>query len=139
MIPRAAYALLFFLACPVRADSVDDSHPLDILTAAGKQHFIVERVTEKHAQNAKPLTNLEPDHGRLYLLDRPQHAAMSMKDLNMALDMLFITKDGSIVHIEDSAPPMSEATISSGMPVIAVLELPGGTARRIGAQVGDQV
>jgi len=43
------------------------------------------------------------------------------------------------VNIAERAVPFSEATISSAAPVLAVLELNGGTAARLGLKPGDRV
>ena len=53
--------------------------------------------------------------------------------------MLFIAGDGRIARVAARTAPMSEATIGSGAPVSAVLELLGGTAERLGIRPGDRV
>jgi len=47
--------------------------------------------------------------------------------------------DGSIARIAENAEPLSTRTIPSGEPVLAVLEVPGGTAARLGLKAGDRV
>jgi uncharacterized membrane protein (UPF0127 family) len=53
--------------------------------------------------------------------------------------MLFIQRDGTILSIVERAVPLSEATIPSGAPVAAVLEVNGGTVSRLGIKPGDRV
>jgi uncharacterized membrane protein (UPF0127 family) len=65
--------------------------------------------------------------------------SMWMKNTLIPLDMLFIAEDGRIVHIAERAIPGSTATISSGEPARAVLELNGGTAARLRIEPGDRV
>ena len=48
------------------------------------------------------------------------------------LDMIFIKADGSIDRIAENAVPQSEEPIASGGEVVAVLELAGGSAARLG-------
>jgi hypothetical protein len=62
-----------------------------------------------------------------------------MKDTLIPLDILFIAADGRIVSIARNATPMSEAHIPSGSPILEVLEVRGGRAAEIGAEVGDRV
>ena len=61
-----------------------------------------------------------------------------MQNTYLPLDMLFIRPDGSIARIAANAEPLSTRTIPSGEPVLAVLELNGGTAARLGIKAGDQ-
>jgi uncharacterized membrane protein (UPF0127 family) len=53
--------------------------------------------------------------------------------------MLFIRADGTIARIAENTVPHSEATIQSGQPVKAVLEVVAGTAKRLGIAPGDRV
>jgi uncharacterized membrane protein (UPF0127 family) len=64
---------------------------------------------------------------------------MWMKNTYVALDMLFIDRRGRIVNVAEDTKPLSLETINSAAPVIAVLELPAGTARRLQLQTGDRV
>ena len=57
----------------------------------------------------------------------------------MIADMLFIAKDGRIRTIRENAVPLSEAIVDSGGPIDYVLELNGGTARRLGIRAGHRV
>jgi uncharacterized membrane protein (UPF0127 family) len=41
--------------------------------------------------------------------------------------------------VKEDAEPLSERIISSGGPVVGVLEVNAGTAKRIGVKVGDLV
>jgi len=53
--------------------------------------------------------------------------------------MIFIRSDGRIASIAENTEPLSERVVPSGAPVRAVLEVKGGTARKLGIQPGDQV
>jgi uncharacterized protein len=64
---------------------------------------------------------------------------MWMKNTYISLDMIFIRADGRIARIAENTVPHSEATISSGVPVKAVLEVIAGTAKRLGIAPGDRV
>lgn len=60
-----------------------------------------------------------------------------MRDTFIPLDMIFIGPDGRVVNIVENAEPQSLQTRDSRGPVIAVLELAGGTSARIGLRAGD--
>jgi uncharacterized membrane protein (UPF0127 family) len=53
--------------------------------------------------------------------------------------MIFIRADGSILRIAENTEPLSDRLVPSGGPVRAVLEVIGGTARRLGIAPGDKV
>jgi uncharacterized membrane protein (UPF0127 family) len=57
----------------------------------------------------------------------------------VSLDMLFIRGDGRIARIAENTEPESERIIPSGAPVRAVLEVVGGTAKKLGIAPGDKV
>ena len=63
----------------------------------------------------------------------------TVSQLNGPVDMVFIDAEGAIVGIVERAVPHSLETISVEKPVLAVLELNGGTVSRLGLQLGDLV
>ena len=65
--------------------------------------------------------------------------AMWMLYTYISLYMIFIRADGTIARIAENTQPLSERIISSGSPVRAVLEVIGGTAKRLGLAAGDKV
>ena len=82
---------------------------------------------------------LDPMAGMLFIYPGPQAVNMWMHSTRRPLDMLFISSDGAIVKIKERAVPYSNEVINSGGPVVAVLELNGGTASRYGIKPGDRV
>ncbi len=116
--------------------------PLSLITATGTHAFEVEVAGTKEAR-AKGLMHREtlaPNHGMLFDFERPvTDAAMWMKNTPLSLDMLFLGPEGRILMIEGQTTPGSMDPIGTRRPVRAVLELPGGTAARLGARVGDRV
>jgi uncharacterized membrane protein (UPF0127 family) len=70
---------------------------------------------------------------------RETEISMWMKNTYIPLDMIFIRANGVIGHIAENTTPLSEATISSNGPVKGVLEVIGGTAKRLGIAAGDRV
>ena len=52
---------------------------------------------------------------------------------------VFLTAAGVVARVAANAEPLSEAVIPSGGPCVAVLEINGGEAARIGLKVGDKV
>jgi hypothetical protein len=62
-----------------------------------------------------------------------------MQNTYISLDMFFIRPDGTIARIAENTEPLSTRNISSGEPVLGVLELVAGSAKRLGVQPGDRV
>ncbi len=77
--------------------------------------------------------------GMLFVHLRETPIKMWMKNTYLPLDMLFIARGGRVVKIAERTVPLSDQTIASGMPVIAVLELNSGTVSRLGIKLGDKV
>ncbi len=84
-------------------------------------------------------TSLPERHGMLFDFEVEQPIFMWMKNTYIPLDMIFIRNDGTIIRIEEMTTPHSTRTIASGEPARAVIELAGGSARRLGIAAGDKV
>ncbi len=115
--------------------------PLAVVTQAGPQTFQVE-VARNDADRSQGLMyrrSLSPDRGMLFDFARVEPISMWMQNTYVSLDMLFIRPDGSIARIAEDTEPLSTRVISSGEPVLAVLEVLAGTARRLGIRPGDRV
>ena len=115
---------------------------LVIKTADGKeQHFTVELASteDERSEGLMFRTSLAPDAGMLFDFKESATVAMWMKNTYIPLDMLFIAGDGRIVRVAERTVPLSLTPISSGEPVLAVLELASGTADRLHIKPGDRV
>jgi uncharacterized membrane protein (UPF0127 family) len=124
-------AVATFATAPAGAQTFE---PLTVRTRAGAQVFQVE-VARNEADRAQGLMyrrSLAPDRGMLFDFARVEPVSMWMQNTYIPLDMLFIRADGSIARIAENTEPLSTTTIPSGEPVLAVLELVGGTARQLG-------
>jgi len=82
---------------------------------------------------------LPPDHGMLFLFERPQVLAFWMKDTYLSLDLVFIAPDGQVLNVARHARPHSLDPIESRGPASAVLEVLAGTTQSIGLVPGDQI
>ena len=75
----------------------------------------------------------------LFDFHREQEVSFWMQNTYIPLDMIFIRGDGRILRIAENTEPLSTRMIPSGGPVRAVLEVIGGTARKLGIAPGDRV
>lgn len=114
---------------------------LEIVTRNGVQVFEVEMAVTPD-QRGKGLMfrkELREGRGMLFDFEAETQISMWMKNTYIPLDMIFIQTDGRIARIAENTTPHSEAIISSGAPVKAVLEVIAGTAKKFGIAPGDKV
>jgi hypothetical protein len=136
----AALSLVVIVAFASAAHS-DGLEALQIVTSTGTHDFQVE-IARDEASRARGLMDrrfMPADHGMLFEFEREAPEAFWMKDTYIPLDMIFISRAGVVTNIVANAEPLSERAIPSGPPCMAVLELNGGAAARIGLKVGDRV
>jgi len=115
---------------------------LHIVTGDGVRHLFHVEIAETPRALQQGLMfrqNLPEDHGMLFVFETEGVRNFWMKNTYVPLDMLFINADGTIQRIARNAVPLSQAIVSSEVPVLHVLELLGGTASRLGLQEGDVV
>jgi len=114
---------------------------LEVISGDRRHSFMVEvaRTDQDRARGLMFRQQMPQDQGMLFDFERDQMVTMWMKNTYLSLDMVFIFADGRIHRIESRTEPESERTISSGVPVRAVLELNANVARRLGLRPGDRI
>ena len=114
---------------------------IDLRSETGKARFKIE-IADDDAERARGLMHVENMprfEGMLFIYDAPLHAFFWMKNTLIPLDMLFINERGVVTTLHENATPLSEDTINGGQDVLAVLEINGGLARKLGLGVGTVV
>ena len=138
---RLTALALFGLLIAVGPVRPADLQTVEIASKNGVHAFSVE-MAENDADRSKGLMyrkELPEGKGMLFDFKREQDVSFWMENTYIPLDMLFIRADGRILRIQENAEPLSQKMIPSGGPVLAVLELIGGTARKLGIAPGDRV
>lgn len=118
--------------------------PVDtILLETGSSQFQFEvEVADDEGERSQGLMfrqELAENAGMLFLYPNERQVSFWMKNTLLPLDMIFIRSDGTIAEIVENAPPLSEETIRSNEPIVAVLEINGGTTRKLGIRIGDRI
>jgi len=133
-------SLLLLLAPAIHAQDMA-LEPLEIITASGTHRFSVEvmRTDEQRARGLMYRRFMPEDRGMLFDFKREEPVAMWMKNTYLSLDMIFLDRSGKVVNVAEYTEPLSERIIPSAGPVLAVLEVNAGTARRIGLKAGDRL
>ena len=114
---------------------------LEIASKTGVHIFLVE-IVDNDADRAKGLMyrrELPEGRGMLFDFHRDQEVSFWMQNTYIPLDMIFIRGDGQILRIEENTVPLSTRMIPSRGAVRAVLEVIGGTSRKLGIAPGDRV
>ncbi len=145
-----AVALLALAGGPARADDDNPTGPqpklpteqLTIISDDGKSHvFNVEMALTQQQQDTGLMfrTSVPATTGMLFPWPQPQVSEMWMKNTIEPLDMVFIGADGTVKAIAENTVPYSLRVISSGVPVLATLELQAGITAALDINVGDKV
>ena len=116
--------------------------PLALELADGSRYDFQVEIAETPQQQTQGLMfrrQMDLFAGMLFIYDHEAERTMWMKNTLIPLDMLFIDKAGRVVSFSERAVPGSLATISSGQPAAAVLELNSGMIRKLGIKPGDRV
>lgn len=96
------------------------------------------------SQGLSGRTALNEDHGMLFVFGRKSIQNFWMKDMNFAIDIVWID-DGKVVGIAKNAAPEPGKSLlklklyTSPEPVDTVLEIPAGLSDRFGFKEGDSV
>lgn len=133
--------VLFALVWATAPARSAERETLEIASKTGVHAFSVE-LAATEAEREKGLMyrkSLPEGQGMLFDFYRDQEVGFWMKNTYIPLDMIFIRGDGRILRIAENTEPLSEKIVPSGGPVRAVLEVIGGTARKLGIAPGDRV
>jgi uncharacterized protein len=137
----AASLIAVFASLGVPTSTPAAEATLEIVSKTGVHAFAVELATNDAERSRGLMFRKELPEGRGMLFDfeREQPVSFWMHNTYIPLDMIFIRGDGRILRIAENAEPLSDRLIPSGGPVRAVLEVIGGTARKLGIAPGDRV
>lgn len=133
--------LLFLLATSIHAAPAGAATPSVQLHG---QTFSVELATTdaEREHGLMERTTLAADHGMLFVFASPGQQAFWMKNTLIPLDILYFDDARKLVSMQLDVPPCKAdpcPIYPSHASAQYVLELAAGTARRIGAKVGDQL
>ena len=106
-----------------------------------KLHFDIE-IADNMRQRANGLMFrkiMKANHGMLFIMESEEIQKFWMKNTYIPLDILFINKEGVIVDILPQAQPFDLDLRRSKHPAKLVLELNGGTAKKMGITEGDSI
>jgi len=108
------------------------------------QRFVTEFATndETRARGLMMRTELAADHSMLFVFPEEDRRWFWMKNTLIPLDILYFDSNRRLVSVQAKVPPCKAdpcPSYPSDLPARYVLELPTGTAARIGVTVGDEL
>jgi uncharacterized membrane protein (UPF0127 family) len=114
---------------------------LTIATPRGTRVFRVEMADTPASREIGMMwrTSVPRGTGMLFDFKTPQPVYFWMENTLSSLDLIFIRADGTIANVAANATPLSRAVIPSTGPIVGVLEIGAGEARRLGIVAGQKV
>jgi uncharacterized membrane protein (UPF0127 family) len=150
--PRLLLALLTMLGFALAAPLLAQTGPLEDLDSfphgkleigVGKKPLSfdiwVADTPARMSQGLMFVRSLPAQRGMLFVHESPKPVSMWMKNTYIPLDMVFIDAKGRIQQIVAQTTPHSLDIIRSKDPALAVLEIGGGEAQRLGIKPGQHV
>ena len=139
--------LLGVASAPAQIGPIEDlsafpSAKLEIADGKKVKHVFDVWLADSPARQAQGLMfvrSLPPARGMLFVHPEPRPISMWMKNTFIPLDMVFIDGRGRIQQIIANTKPHSLDLVRSNDPAIAVLEIAGGEAQRLGLKTGQRV
>ena len=142
---RALVAVIFVLlgVSTAAAESVGfGKSRIEVIAEGGKRHALTVEMAvtpEQLSQGLMFRRDLPAGTGMLFDFGSPRQVSMWMKNTLIPLDMLFVDRAGMVIYVEQYAVPGSLEPRGPSEPVLGVVEIPAGTARRLGLKPGDRV
>jgi uncharacterized membrane protein (UPF0127 family) len=108
------------------------------------QRYTIEIAADdaSRAHGLMDRTQMDADHGMLFVFDDDAMRAFWMKNTKIPLDMLFFDADRKLVSVQPNVQPCVSdpcPAYSSGAPARYVLELNAGQAAKLGVTSGDEL
>ena len=138
----ALVAFAFLASAAGAAAKACDPDRVDLRWRGGGAASFAVEVADDAGERSRGLMfreALAPESGMLFVYDGPQSVAFWMKNTLIPLDMLFIGQDGRVRSVHADAVPGDETPIFGGDDIQFVLEVPGGTAGRLGIAPGAEL
>ena len=116
-------------------DGVFEFGSLELVNDAGETYQFDVYLAETFEQQRRGLMfvrDMPERTGMLFIYDTDGRHSMWMKNTYIPLDIVFARSDGSVSSISHDTVPLMLDSHASREPVRYVLELNGGTTRRLG-------
>ena len=82
--------------------------------------------------------HMDEDMAMVFLMGEETQQSFWMHNTYVSLDIVFVNRKGVVVSVQENCTPLTDTPRPSEGPANVVVEVPGGTAQRIGLKAGDQ-
>lgn len=133
--------LVLALTAGVIAQGAAAADALPTVPLSINDHKITAEVAATPEQRSTGLMHrfsLRPDHGMIFVFERPERQSFWMMNTFIPLSIAFIAPDGRIINIDDMAPHDQNTHWSKG-PALYALEMRKGWFAERGIRAGDVV
>ncbi|MEO8346172.1 MAG: DUF192 domain-containing protein [Betaproteobacteria bacterium] len=133
--------MCLFAAAWLAASALALAADLPMTTFTIGTHTLTAEIASTPAQRETGLMNrfsLKPDHGMLFVFERPEPLSFWMRNTYVALSIAFIAADGTILNIDDMQPKTEAPHWSRGAALYA-LEMKKGWFAERGIVAGARV
>lgn len=133
------WSLALLLAGIVLGVAAADMLPTIPLSING--HKITAEVAatpDRRAMGLMHRFSLQPDHGMVFVFERPAPQGFWMKNTFIPLSIAFVAPDGRILNIDDMLPQDERTHLSRG-PALYAIEMRKGWFTERGIKSGDLV
>ena len=139
--------VIAFLACyqfwtVVKVDNIDNIAVVDdkYIKIAGQTVKVDLALTpEEHAQGLSGRAGLAENTGMLFVFKTLGKHSFWMKDMNFAIDMIWVSEDLKVIYVKENASPESYPEIfGPEKKTKYVLEVPAGFSERHNLKIGDK-
>jgi len=137
---------LFFLSVYLFSDKVRFApvaavtQPVTDSSASTQMRFEIADTPEKQELGLGNRAVIPDNYGMLFVFQKPDRYGFWMKDMLASIDMVWLSKDGTIVLIDHSVDPSTYPNVFyPPVPVSYVLETRAGYARDHDWNVGTRV
>lgn len=124
--------LLMAVALQWAACSTSAAELPAVTLTIGSQKLVAEVATTPEQREVGLMNrfSLKPDHGMLFVFERPEPLAFWMRNTYVPLSIAFIAADGRILNIDDMQPQTDDAHWSKGAAMYALEMKKGWFAER---------
>ena len=133
--------MCLFAAALLTAPALTSAGDLPMTTLTIGAHKLTAEIASTPAQRENGLMSrfsLKPDHGMLFVFERPEPLSFWMRNTYVALSIAFISADGTILNIDDMQPQTEDPHWSKGAALYA-LEMKKGWFAERGIVAGMRV
>lgn len=115
--------------------------PVTVISGNSRHVFKTEfaRTSPEQAKGLMFRTSLGDDEAMIFLRNPPDRASFWMRNTVIPLDIIYIGVDRRILNIAANAVPYDETPLLSAGTTLAVFEINGGLAQKLGIKPGDKV